>query len=447
MRKNIIVIIWSFLCIMPIHAQEFNFTKTGLPVCYITTADNTPIESKNEYVPATIRIERDNETILSESAISIRLRGNATITYPKKPYKIKFNKKTVPLPGMSKDKSFALLANFTDRSLMNVAIGFKIGSMLENGWVPQSQFVEVVVNGEHLGTYQLTEDVKRSTERVNIADTGFLIEFDFDYASSVHYFFTQHNEWAFTFKYPDDDDVTETEISYVEDFMNRFEEALYADDFKVTRSYTNLIDEESFAKWYYQKNLLMMEECNRYFVKDDNTDQTTLKMGPLWDFEWCLGNFRDHVPAIHYLENKLYFKRMCTDPEFMKRVALVHQKYGAAIYSEILDFYDVLSDSLQRSQALNFQLWDLLGKPIAYSYVGFDTWEEEVQYSKNFFITHYRWLEEQLKPYLSGDGITETVCRDYHQEDGIFAIDGRRLFTAPQQNGLYIRNGRKYLIR
>ena len=188
-------------------------------------------------------------------------------------------------------------------------------------------------------------------------------------------------------------------------------------------------------------------DINRYFVKDDNTDQTPLKMGPLWDFEWCLGNFRDHVPAIHYLENKLYFKRMCTDPEFMKRVALVHQKYGAAIYSEILDFYDILSDSLQRSQALNFQLWDLLGKPIAYSYVGFDTWEEEVQYSKNFFITHYRWLEEQLKPYLSGDGITETVCRDYHQDDGIFAIDGHKLFTAPQQNGLYIRNGKKYLIR
>ena len=85
---------------------------------------------------------------------------------------------------MNKDKSFVLLANYTDRSLMNTAIGFKIGSLLDNGWVPNSEFVEVVVNGEFLGNYQLTEDVKSGKSRVDIADSGFLIEFDFDYKSS-----------------------------------------------------------------------------------------------------------------------------------------------------------------------------------------------------------------------------------------------------------------------
>ena len=29
---------------------------------------------------------------------------------------------------------------------MNTAIGFKIGSLLDNGWVPNSEFVEVVVS-------------------------------------------------------------------------------------------------------------------------------------------------------------------------------------------------------------------------------------------------------------------------------------------------------------
>lgn len=197
MKSFLIVFIGLFLQ-LKLYAQDYSYQETGLPVCYINTKSNCTIDSKEYYVAATINIIHGNKVVLPETDMEIRVRGNATSSYPKKPYKIKFPKKTSPLPGMNSNKSFALLANYTDRSLMNTAIGFKIGSMLENGWVPNSEFVEVVVNGEFQGNYQLTEDIKEGKSRIDVADSGFLIEFDFDYKSSLHYFATDHNNWYFT---------------------------------------------------------------------------------------------------------------------------------------------------------------------------------------------------------------------------------------------------------
>lgn len=132
MRHFLILFIGLFVQVNLI-AQNQIYKNTGLPICYITTKDNCAIDSKDYYVPATIEIIQGDKIILSEHDIEIRIRGNATSGYPKKPYKIKFLKKSSPLPGMNKDKSFVLLANYTDRSLMNTAIGFKIGCMLDNG--------------------------------------------------------------------------------------------------------------------------------------------------------------------------------------------------------------------------------------------------------------------------------------------------------------------------
>ena len=442
MKPFLIVIIGLFLK-LNLHAQYYNYENTGLPICYITTKDSCLIDSKEYYIAATIRIIHNNRVILPDSEIEIRIRGNATANYPKKPYKIKFPEKTSPLPGMNKNKSFALLANYTDRSLMNTAIGFKIGSMLDNGWVPRSEFVEVVVNEEFLGNYQLTEDIKEGKSRVDVDDSGFLIEFDFDYKSSLHYFATDLNNWYFTFKYPDDDEMMEENFYYAKEYMNKFENCLYSDDFKEKRSYTEFIDEESFAKWYYQKNLLQMDECNRYYHKFDNTEDTKLKIGPLWDFEWCLANAGNRINPEHYLENKLYFNRICDDDQFMRKVALIHSKYGANIYSEILSYYDILTDSLKKSQEENFIRWDILDKEIALS-TPLGSWEKEIEHSKTFFIEHYKWLDNILSEYNTLiNEIEEGKTKD---NIDIYNIYGQRINGIPSKPGIYIIDRKKYTL-
>lgn len=443
MKSFLIVFIGLFLQ-LKLYAQDYSYQETGLPVCYINTKGNCTIDSKEYYVAATINIIHGNNIVLPETDMEIRVRGNATSSYPKKPYKIKFPKKTSPLPGMNSNKSFALLANYTDRSLMNTAIGFKIGSMLENGWVPNSEFVEVVVNGEFQGNYQLTEDIKEGKSRIDVADSGFLIEFDFDYKSSLHYFATDHNNWHFTFKYPDDDEMLEENFNYAKEYMNRFESALYSDDFNKKRSYTEFIDEESFAKWYYQKNLLQMDECNRYYHKFDNTEEIRLKMGPLWDFEWCLANAGNREQPEHYLENKLYFKQICKDNSFMRSVVMIHAKYGKKIYSEILSYYDTLTELLRKSQAENFKRWDILNIKIALS-TPLGSWEKEVEHSKEFFIEHYEWLDMVLSKYSTS--IDENNIDKQQDDVEIYNIYGQRINGIPNTQGIYIVDRKKYTLQ
>lgn len=236
----------------------------------------------------------------------------------------------------------------------------------------------------------------------------------------------------------------------MQDFMNRFESVLYSSDFAVSRAYTNLIDEESFAKWYYHKNLLQMDECNRYYLKNDDTEDTKLKMGPLWDFEWCLANAGNRMYPTHYLENKLYFEQICKDDVFMGRVALVHAKYGEQIYSEIISYYDILSDSLRKSQAENFKRWDILDKPIALATHPLGSWEKEVECSKKFFIAHYKWLDSLLSEYLdntsvAGPGV-DVMPGDIDISDGIYNIMGQKIDGIPTAPGIYIVNGKRYTL-
>lgn len=76
--------------------------ETDLPVCIINS-NNIPIVSTTRDIESKISIV-DKENPLENIDAVVRVRGNATATYPKRPYKIKFNKKTSVL-GMDKNKS------------------------------------------------------------------------------------------------------------------------------------------------------------------------------------------------------------------------------------------------------------------------------------------------------------------------------------------------------
>ena len=91
-----------------------------LPVVYIDTEGGQAITSKEKYIDATIKIQGNAEysssKVLYEGATEIRGRGNSTWSQPKKPYRLKLDKKA-DVFGMGKSKHWVLLANSPDDSL------------------------------------------------------------------------------------------------------------------------------------------------------------------------------------------------------------------------------------------------------------------------------------------------------------------------------------------
>ncbi len=445
-RMRLLVLV-SLLSMNVLAKNDEPYFYTGLPVCSISVDVPTGEIPRYQYIPSTICIVEDADTLLYPVSVSIAGRGNSTWGHPKKPYKIKFDQK-VSLLDMPEGKNFVLLANYCDKSLMRTAIGLTIGRTLQQPWVPEDRFVEFVINGEHLGTYQLAESIKVSKNRVQLNDTGFMIEYDTHNYQQTWNFRTETYAYPMAFKHPDKE-MTEEVYDYACGYINEFEEALEAPDYLKTRRYADYIDMESFAKWYYQKNLLQMEECNRYYLKADTTQESRLCMGPLWDFEWCLGvglYYGEVRPnPYHFLENKLYFGRIGEDPLFMEEVAKLHVRYRDKVRDDVLAMYDRLTEELARSQVLNFARWEILDKQVSIGALPLGTWEAEVDCDRQFFLAHLDFLDAQLLPYLPTNITSPQEETD--TPDDIYNLLGQKMGSQQVAKGVCIIKGKKVIIR
>lgn len=376
---------------------ERDYEKTGLPVCYISTSDGLPITSKTEYVEASLRIEQNGELLFEDTLLNIRGRGHSSWTdSPKHPYRLKLSHKA-PLLGMSANKHFVLLSNYFDKSLMRAAIGFKIGELLACDWTPESRFVELVFNGEYQGNYQLTESVKEGTNRIRVDKTGFLTEYIYPDRIDEEKVFIQtiDSGYYYKFMYPDEKDITTQRVQYADDLMNRLERSLNRPS--KPHEFADIIDVTSWAKWFYQQNLLMLEECNMYMVKYDDTDNSRLAMGPMWDFDWCLGSGyyygTERPNPHHHLVSTHYFRKLAADSLFMAEVARLHRQYGYKVREGVLKYYEELREQLRLSQELNYQRWPILNERISIGAYPLGSWEREVECDRQFFLTHYDYLE------------------------------------------------------
>ena len=191
-----------------------------LPVMYIQTEGNAPIVSKDDYVNATYYVDAlglaGYENIGSADVpltMEIKGRGNYTWKgFDKKPYRIKLTDKQALL-GMTKSKHFALLAHADDtKGFMRNAVGMELSKMIGLAWTPEAKPVEVVLNGDYIGLYFLTETIRVDADRVNVVEQedeetdlakvtgGWLVEID-NYNEDPHIEITEGDGTTITLHY------------------------------------------------------------------------------------------------------------------------------------------------------------------------------------------------------------------------------------------------------
>lgn len=142
------------------------------------------------YKKSTISVLDENGNVtLNEVAGQVKVRGNWTTTYKKKPLRIKFDEKQSML-GLNEGndfKNWVLLASYKDRSFLRDITGYKLGKLLSPDYYASDfKLVEVYVNDEYFGVYILAEQQEVKKNRINIDDaedtssteTGYLIEYD-----------------------------------------------------------------------------------------------------------------------------------------------------------------------------------------------------------------------------------------------------------------------------
>ena len=114
----------------------------------------------------------DSATPIVDSKIdAIRGRGNSTWSgSDKKPYQMKLSKKADLLGTGEKTKTWLLIANAGDPTLLRNTISYKLALYMGSAGTPSCEPCDLYYNGEYRGSYLLTEKVKVEKNGVNIDD-------------------------------------------------------------------------------------------------------------------------------------------------------------------------------------------------------------------------------------------------------------------------------------
>jgi spore coat protein CotH len=345
---------------------HFNPEKldTGLPVITINTHNSQPVTSKEVYLVADIEIsDPDDSSHNLKDEAEIRGRGNTTWNAPKKPYRIRFPKKT-SLFGYEKARNWVLLANYQDTTLMTNTIAFELGRRFGLPFTPHYTHVEVILNGRYEGSYVLTEHIQTGSGRVDInEDGGFLVELDGHYDEEPK-FRTPRLDLPVMIKHPED--LEDSGYDFVKKAVNDLEAAMFSDTFPDIH-YQDLIDLDTFVDY------IMINEITRnwdlqlpnsvYLYRDKDS---RMGLGPLWDFDYgfdytsgkyftkSTGMF--YNTAFHEGAGQKFFSRFFEDPAFKT----AYRERWNTIYPELVSmelFIDQMAARLEKSHEANDTVW------------------------------------------------------------------------------------------
>ena len=360
MKRTIFFFLFTSLLLV---AQAASYSGT-LPVLYIQTENNAPIISKDDYLNATYYLDAMGltayQSIGSASqplAMEIKGRGNYTWRdFNKKPYRIKLADKQ-PLMGLTKSKHFALMAHADDaqskKGFMRNQVGFELSRMIGMDWTPATAPVEVVLNGDYIGLYFLTETIRVDKDRVNIVEQedeendlaaitgGWLVEID-NYNEDPHITITEggrHTMW-FTYKTPEV--LSNAQKNFLTQEMERIDRLVYGD--KNAAELWQYLDMDALAKFYIVQEIMDNYEsfhgsCYLYREKGEGEKW---KFGPVWDFGSSFNRNKDRYLFEGDVWHNHWIPQICQFPAFMKRVKEIWKEF----YPQINNVYTFTAEQL-----------------------------------------------------------------------------------------------------
>jgi hypothetical protein len=409
----------------------------NLPTLNITLSDPDASHNTLNYVHAS----KDNKvatmmTLEDPSGVNnisvpalgeIKGRGNHTWKLAKKPYQIKFEASTALL-GMAPAKTWILLANAADASLMRNKAAFDLATSIGLAYSPESKWADVRINGKYLGNYLISEKTEVKANRVDLAHPqGVMVELDNSYGAAEPYTFTTATSGSlFVLKdskagVPDAGSLPADTLpgwNDIKSTLNKVDAILAAPQVDWA-ALSALIDVDSFVKFYYVMEQTANPEITMssvYFYKDGPASK--LFAGPVWDFDTAMGNFDKarHLgsdPKADYAKNAQllqqsgngFFFDLFRSKDFVNRA---NQLWQAGISQQVGLMPAKISrweNEIKASAASNFAVWPILGTSTLLTSAGKDyhsTYAGEVGYLRDWIATRARVLikEQGATPML-----------------------------------------------
>lgn len=433
---------------------------------------------KTFYEDATIKIDGAGVyPDMDETPMQIRGRGNSSWSnsaWSKNPYRIKFEEKQKPF-GMTKGKSWVLLANKQTGSMTTNAIAMKVADMVESRGCNHIIPVELYINNQYRGSYNFTEKVGFSNNSIDISDesNATMLELD-SYYDETYKFKDKSYNLPVNIKAPDFSDPTEYTNLMKSDIESAFNE--FTSYVKSDAEYANF-DVQSVIRAMLVTDLVRNEELmhpKSWFIYNEDIMADSLwNLGPVWDFDWSFGYERGHnyfitgadVGLFYYMGNSNigypFFRDLLRGSERVKKeyYRLWTNFLQSGQLDELIEYCDDYFEYARMSFEHN-QNGDQ-----GYLWGDGGNYDTQTTNAKNWLTKRANYIYTHLTEYDLGEDIIDPED-DYGQPDrvdlskeanklvDVYTINGvlvRKQVPYIQFNqglmpGIYIVNGRKIAI-
>ena len=433
------------------------YRVTNLPTVSIHTLNGEIPYDKEHQIVSQLTIISD-DGLLSEPGTT-RERGNASRNFPKKPWRIKFDKKQRVLDAPGKAKKWTLLNNYGDKTLMRNLLAFELSKRLGMPYTPYGTVVDVLLNGEYKGCYQLCDQVEVNKNRVDIVEMtpqdnsgtaltgGYFIEID-AYADQEASHFYSNKGNPVTIKSPEEDSITTQQKTYIRQRFNTMES-----------SWSTYLDLNTFLRHFLVGELSGNTDTYwSVFMYKDRDDQM-FYTGPVWDFDLAFENDNRTFPVNSKSDYIYRSGGSCAGnmKTFVDNI-VVRNANARAQLVEIWDearqsglneenmvaFIDSLEQELDLSQQLNFIRWPIMNTYVHQNPTLWGSYQAEVQNVRRFMKERIAWMDRKLGYTYVPNSIAD-VHIDYNLPYEVYNLQGRACGNRLEglATGIYVvRQGR-----
>lgn len=360
---------------------SFYADSASVPRMYIDVEGGQGIYDKVNYKSANIRIEGNGVFDDFEEQAWIRGRGNSSWGAAKKPYRLLFPYKVNPF-GLTKGKSWVLLANSQYGSMLSNMVGHRIGKMVGTPGANDIIPVDLYLNGQYVGSYNFTQKVGLANNSIDIdEEKSLMLELD-EYYDEPYRFRSSSYSLPVNIKDPDLDESPFAGSSdlYVTAYRTQFN--AYCDAVRnlgkkdTDIDISQFIDIDAFSKYLYVNDLILNYEIfhpKSTFLYKDHIDYADSRFvwGPIWDLDWAFG-YENHGTYFEGSSTTKFFDKNWTATPFFKNVLdnnqLIQKNYNKVAYNflgtidrlfeYVEDYYNFAASSLESDTRVWYSEYD-----------------------------------------------------------------------------------------
>ena len=455
------------------------------------------VTSKKYYMKARFSITGHGTYYDFSDSVQIKGRGNNSWNYSKKSYRLKFDQKVKPF-GLTKGKSWVLLANPQHGSLMTNAIAMKIGQLANVPYTNHIIPVELYINGKYQGSYIFTENIGLSNNSVDVDEEGaYMLELD-SYYDEEFRFRSASSNLPVNIKDPDlmEDEINKVSSSLLESMLNdnchnsipsqnlpgtsligtvisnyKAQDVIFnaiKEQFNRLDSIVcnngnldEVLDLDAAARFVLVNEFVFNREIlhpkSTFLWKSDIlSSDSKFILGPIWDFDYAFGYVdkkyfmnvtRSRFTLNIELPGSKFFTSLRQNREFQRHYYKVWREFiEKECIKEVMEYIADYYAFVKESYANNAGEW---GDDTAYG-DGIPAMQQWVKKRYDYIVANLTVYDitDLVDDSEAGDGGKAMDTPSHNHTDMIYTIYGERVTDSRNlQQGLYIINGKKVFIR